>query len=97
MQTIHWLIPFTCQQKLSAWYVYTLYEAWRMRTERVKKERGKVREGNRYTNTDIFYPHATEGVLRHNGRTDKRGRITEFTKLIFLVPSQRRFVTFGSY
>lgn len=44
MQTIHWLIPFTCQQKLSAWYVYTLYEAWRMRTERVKKEIGKVRE-----------------------------------------------------
>ena len=24
--------------------MYTLYEAWRMRTERVKKERGTVRE-----------------------------------------------------
>lgn len=24
--------------------MYTFYEAWRMRTERVKKERGKVRE-----------------------------------------------------
>ena len=56
-----------------------------------------MKEGNRYTNTDIFYTHATEGVLRHKGRTDRRGKITEFTKLIFLVPSQMRFVTFGSY
>lgn len=55
MQTIHWLIPFTCQQKLSACYVYTFYEAWRMRTERVKKrERESERDDMVYSKKELM-------------------------------------------
>lgn len=62
-----------------------------------ERDREKERKWQIHKHKYIDYEYnATEGAQRQGGRTGKKGKIIEFSKLIFLVPSRMRFVTFGT-